>query len=381
MANEIKLNKKKVCWVTPDYFADCDIPYVPTLSETFNICWIVILPKVNSRYKKEDFQKYNNDSLKVFVLQQRKRERDLLKFLELLKINKIIRKEKADVVYYNVVPAFPSILPSYWLLPKKKTIVTAHQGTVHAGMNHKKMQEILRKLTYGFARYVNMFSDSQIELFKQSFKKPQVFKIPLGLKEFGTPLCQRKLNADKVRFLSFGIINYTKNIDLLIEATNILYSENVRNFVVSINGSCADWSFYQSKIQYPEAFELDIRMIPNELIPELYEKSHFFVQPYRVVSQSGPMKIAFNYNLPDIVSDQRGLLDEIEEGVNGFSFKTGDAKDLARVMKKCIELYYDNGQYELMLANMKQHTCRNYSHNSICDGYVSMFMNVIGDKI
>lgn len=369
---------KKICWVTPDCFADCDIPYVPTLSREFFIHWIVLLPKNNSRYKTDDFIKYDSANLKVTVIEQKRRERNPLKFLDFLKINNIIQGDNPDLVYFNVIPVCPSILPLYWMLPKDKTIVTAHQGNVHAGMNRKIINKILRRLTYGTVKYVNMFSDYQVELFKRTFPSPEIFRIFLGLKDFGCPESKRNLYEKKVRFLSFGIINYAKNIDLLIEATNILYNKGIDNFIVSINGSCANWSFYQKKIKYPEAFELDIRMIANEEIADLYEKSHFFVQPYRVVSQSGPMKIAFNYNLPDIVSDQRGLLDEIRENVNGFSFKTGDAEDLARVMCNCINLYCDTEKYDLFLGKMKQYTRQKYSHESICSEYVRMFNKVIG---
>ena len=103
----------------------------------------------------------------------------------------------------------------------------------------------------------------------------------------------------------FGTINYAKNIDLLIDAACVLYDKGYRNFRVSINGMCKDWSFYQTKNKISRAFDIDIRSIDNSEIANLFASADYFVQPYRVVSQSGPTKIAFNYNLPIIALNLR----------------------------------------------------------------------------
>ena len=97
------------------------------------------------------------------------------------------------------------------------------------------------------------------------------------------------------------------------------------------------------------------------------------VLPYKVVSQSGPLKIAFNYNIPVIVSDQPGFTDEVEEGVNGFIFKTGDVKSLELVLKKAID---NHENYDNFRNKMKSYTQNNYSINVIGDKYHEMFDEV-----
>jgi len=57
------------------------------------------------------------------------------------------------------------------------------------------------------------------------------------------------------------------------------------------------------------------------------------------VSQSGPTKIAFNYNLPIIASNLPGFSDEILEGVNGYLFEPGNVEDLVCVMAHAIDTY------------------------------------------
>ena len=163
------------------------------------------------------------------------------------------------------------------------------------------------------------FLSHKRSFFQKHFPSSRVFKIPLALKDFGVPTIVKPKDGI-IRFLSFGTINYAKNIDLLIDAACVLYDKGYRNFRVSINGMCKDWSFYQTKIKYPELFDIDIRSIDNSEIANLFASTDYFVQPYRVVSQSGPTKIAFNYNIPIIASNLLGFSDEILEGVNGYLF-------------------------------------------------------------
>jgi glycosyltransferase involved in cell wall biosynthesis len=219
-----------------------------------------------------------------------------------------------------------------------------------------------------------MFSRSQADIFKSAYPNHHVFIFNLPLIGFGQPTNHRPLNGD-VKFLSFGTLNYAKNIDLLIDAACLLYEKGVRGFKVSINGSCDEWSWYQQRIKYPDIFELDIRRIENREIPNLFNGAHYFVQPYRVISQSGPMKIAFNYNVPVIVSNLPGFLDEMEEGVNGYSFERGNLEDLARVMKECIDSHELN--YNLLREKMQEYTMRHYSSEVLEMKYSNMFETII----
>lgn len=100
-----------------------------------------------------------------------------------------------------------------------------------------------------------------------------------------------------------------------------------------------------------------------------------WLQIYRVVSQSGPMKIAFRYNLPDIVSNLPGLMCELKENINGFSFKSEDVNSLADVMENCVNMSDDD--YNDLLQRMKNYTDKNYSFDVIVNKYCDMFEKVI----
>lgn len=370
------MRKNKICWVTPDCFLDMDlnIPLMEGLLEQFDICWIVLLSH-NGRFQKSDFNTIAQKctKLKLVFLESAIRERNPRKIIEYIKINSVIKREVPDIIYLNLTPASPWQIPMFFLLPKNKTIITAHQGRVHEGMGHYKYYNFLRDIVYNRIRNVNMFSKSQAVYFRDRYSKSQIYQFPLGLKDFGEATNSRPSNG-KVRFLSFGSIIYTKSIETLIQAGNILYERGERNFIISINGSCKDWSWYQNQIRHQEVFESDVRMIKNNEIPNLFNGCHYLVQPYRVVSQSGPTKIAFKYNLPVICSNLPGFTDEVIEGKCGYSFETGNPEALADVMQKAIRNF---GEYNDLINSEKEIVDANYSTEALIKQYVGMFNSVI----
>lgn len=373
------MEKPRLCWVTADYFTDCDLKpeLLKRVSEVYSIHWIVLFFHSGNRYQESDFESVRNMDVDIdvefFHVQHRKR--DLRYFGDFKKLRKTILSKSPDLIYLNIAVGDAQTVPMVYQLPANKTIITAHQGRVHEGMKRKYLCELFRWMVYRRLRYVNMFSESQMRFFKETFPRSTVFLNHLGLKEFGNPTVERDKQTDKVRFLSFGIINYAKNIDLLINAAEELYDEGERGFIISINGGCNNWKLYADQIHHPELFETDIRLIPNEDIPNLFTKSHYFVQPYRVVSQSGPLKIAYRYLTPVIVSDLPGFTDEVTEGVSGFIFKHEDKESLKAVMRKAISCYRTN--YDELIASMKSYVDENYSEKSLAEQYMKMFNNVI----
>lgn len=374
--------KKKILWVTPDCFADCDIPYVPLLLDKFDIYWMVYLPIKNSRYSANDFISImgSYENLTLEIVKSEYRERDPRKILEYKRINSVIKKITPDVIYINIIPSSPWQVPMFLRLPRAKTIITAHQGYVHEGMGHYKYYNLLRDIVYGRLKNVNMFSKSQMGYFKQRYKTSKVFQFVLGLKYFGEPTTSRQ-DENIVRFLSFGSINYAKHIDILLDAACNLYEQGYKNIRVKIAGKCNDWkTTYVPHIKYPEIIEEEIRLIDNNEIPNLFTDADFFVQPYRVISQSGPFKIAMRYNLPVIASDLPGFTDEMVEGVTGYTFKTNDVKSLEEVMIKAVKMKTEGQLYVDLKSKMCEYVQKIYSQEVLVQQYADMFNEVVSNK-
>lgn len=367
--------KKRIVWVTPDYFVDCDFnpQILRGILEHFDIYWFVLLPAFNARFSENDFDKLKNiKGLTIEFIYSSYRQRDPRRLFFYFNLFRRSRKLNPNVTYLNCVPD-PYFVPILWLFDKKKTILSAHDGEVNGGFDFSFITKVSFSLSYKFFKYVCMFSPSQAAIFQKTYAEIKVYMINLALKSFGESNILR--TNDNITFLSFGVINYSKNIELLIQAACNVYEKGYRNFNVSINGSCTNWAFYQSYIRYPDLFKCDIKIIDNAEIADLFNASHYFVQPYRHMSQSGAMKVAFNYNLPIIASNFPGFSDEIKEGVNGYLFNPGDLEDLEKVMIDCIENHHCN--YALLLNRMSSYTRENYSSSVIAQKYLKMFNDIV----
>lgn len=367
--------QRKICWITADYFADCDFIPIKEVSKSYQVHWIVVFTR-KPRYLESDFDEFRKENPQVNVefIHQKARFRGLdpISIWDNNEIARCALLTKADCYYLNMQMTTLWSFTLWKKLKNQKIIVTSHQGKVHAGFQMKKIAELSRKYVFSQAKIVQMFSQSQANKFREEFPYPRVVVTNLALKDFGKPTINlENKEKDIVRFLSFGIINYGKNIELLIDAACMLYEQGVKNIRVSINGKCSNWDYYQERIKYPEIFECNIKMLPNSEIPNLFASSHYFVQPYRIVTQSGPMKIAFNYNIPIIASNLPGFADEMQEGTTGYLFESENVDDLVRVMKMVIEKH--STDYVGLKQRMSSYVKANYSDTAIGQKYVEMF--------
>ncbi len=267
----------------------------------------------------------------------------------------------------------PYSIPLFWSLPKHKSLFAVHEGNINDNFKLPVISNVILKSIYPFVKYAHLFSPSSAKIFHNNYPKAKIFSIPMGLKNFGSSTLSKP--SDHIKFLCFGIISFAKNIDLLIDAACNIYEQGYKGFKISINGSCNNWAFYESRMRYPEIFVYDIRKIENAEIADLFSSSHYLVQPYRSSAQSGVLKIALNYNVPIIASDLPGFKDEIEEGVNGFFFKKGDVKDLEKVLISVLNEH--NNQYEGLLKKMQDHTNSKYSADALNTQFVNMVNDVV----
>lgn len=368
--------RPRITWVTPDFFLDTDFnpELFAGLLKSFDIHWIVLFPAKDARFCEADFDRLKESAgLTIEFIYWKNRARSIKTLLFYEKVYRSIKASRPDLTYFNYVPTNPYVLPLYWRINKGRTIVTAHDGDVKSSFKMPLISSMVFKLAFGTARYVNMFSPTQAAIFSAVFKNARIFTILLGLKDFGASTFTKR--TDNIVFFFFGSINSNKNVGLLIEAACNLYDKGVRGFKVSINGFCTDWEQYASQIRYPELFELDIRMIKNSEITDLFAKNHYAVFPYKEMSQSGAVKVAFNYRSPVIASNLKGFTDEVKDGVNGFIFKSDDVKDLEQVMLQRINNH--EKEYPLLQEKMAQYNQENYSIDALTGKYRQMFQNVL----
>jgi glycosyltransferase involved in cell wall biosynthesis len=166
------------------------------------------------------------------------------------------------------------------------------------------------------------------------------------------PLARARLNlpTDKKIALFFGFIREYKGLDNLIKATAHLSGE----YCVVVAGEMyGDFGKYQALIDKTETagkLKLFVRYIEDSEVPLFFSAADVCVLPYKTATQSGIVQIAFNFNLPVIVTDVGGLSEMVEEGETGLIIRSPAPEDLAEK----IDFYFAQGLRDKMSNNIAQ---------------------------
>lgn len=332
---------KKISWITADYFLDVDLPIIAELRKDYIIYWQIIIA-YNSTIDYEQYVKLlipeADSNLIIDYVYEPCRHRNPRLFFTTWQMVRNARAFKPDLYYISGF-FVPWGLPLFkMMLPRKKIVLACHNvSTPKGAISSRSAERTMRYVLNNFPN-IQVFSKGQHQVLNTMSEGKNILEAPLALKDYGKPRVNTTKNKNIIRFLYFGIIREYKRVDLLIEASNILYERGYKNFRVLIAGGCKDWeTSYAPMIKHPEVFELDIRRIPNEEVADLFAKSDYFVMPYQDIAQSGAITVAFKYNLPTIVSNIPQFSEFVEDGKTGIVFKTENVQDLADKMQYVLD--------------------------------------------
>ena len=101
--------------------------------------------------------------------------------------------------------------------------------------------------------------------------------------------------------------------------------------------------------------------IPDELVRYYFSVADFLVQPYRSATQSGVTQIAYQFDLPMVVTDVGGLPEIVPDGRVGFVCRP-DAAEVARA----IDRIWRDDVLAGFRANMEEEKKR-FSWDAMCD--------------
>lgn len=221
-----------------------------------------------------------------------------------------------------------------------RIVVSAHDvGSFRAG----ESQGILSRL-YKASDSIVAYSARGQEKLMATFGVPagKVFVVPHGnYVGFLPPLPDR--SAAKAAFgytnddfivLFFGQLKRVKRLDLLLKAAALVRSRGGDRIRLLVAGSAADsdMAALQRLIadeNLSDIAQLHARYIPNEDLPQYLATADLAVLPYDNIYQSGVVLLAMTHGVPVLTSDIPGMLEVVDHGRTGLTFKAGDADDLA----------------------------------------------------
>lgn len=359
---------KNITWITSGYLLQVDLPILSYLKDYYQIHWVVIA-KDGSDKQKTACEYAQEHDIEIEFCSPRGHRYLPLCLMDYFSLMKRLSQRNSDIYYFNMITFPYAIFAIQKFIDSHKIIVAMHHGKIHKGMQLRHIYKYYLKFLCNKPYSFQYFSESQAAYFSGKDRN-RTCVIPLALNDFGKST--DKPDNQIISFLSFGHIIETKNIGLLIQAACKLKEMIDIPFKVKIVGHCRQWeSIYQPLIKYPEIFDLDIRMVPDSMIPQLFSSSHYLILPYKAVTQSGPLRIAYGYNMPVIASDLEGFQESVVDGVTGLLFKSEDVQSLINTMKECVTSGYV--YYEKLKDKQNAYVKSNLDVMAVVAKYKSMF--------
>lgn len=352
---------------------DTDMNILPHLSKEHQITFGVLIPRPSRSHWEKELKPAiaGNKLIQLKIVHLRYRRRNPLNIPVYLKLIAAIRRGKYDVIYLNDFEDIYFRTLCLAFIRKARTIYGIHDVAHHSGWKHHVLLKKTKEMFLRKFDTVLTFSASQAKLIEP--KCSRVFAVPMSLKCFGAGPGGQK-DYDTIQFLFFGNIAAYKGLGMLIKAVRRL-SLKYNNFRLTIAGRCSDWeTVYAPMIAGIKCIVADIRFIENAEIPGFFSSAHYLILPYRDVTQSGPLMIAYNYHVPVIATDLDGFREYIEEDVTGFTFAAGRGDLLEEALGEAILRKRD--AYDHLVNQLKSFVSRQYAAENVALLYSSVFEEV-----
>jgi len=146
------------------------------------------------------------------------------------------------------------------------------------------------------------------------------------------------LKGDTILF--FGFIRSYKGLKYLIEAMPQILQHRKLNLLIvgEFWEKEASYRHTISQLGLDDYVYIVNEYVPNEEVYRYFSAADCVVLPYVTATQSGIVKIAYDFNKPAIVTNVGGLPDEVENGITGYVVPPKDAKALAEAIINFYEL-------------------------------------------
>lgn len=363
-----------IVWITPEYFVETDIYVVPSLAADYNIHWIIEFggSKENVPFIVDLTKAESTPNLHIEYV-QRPDAHPLSPIFgkHYWNLLSLVKSYKPDVIY-SAILGIPYIPFCILRIPRRKIVFAAHNVTTPKGVKHYNLTKLYMGLTWNWFKNFQNFSKSQYNLLRTEYRNKNNFYAPFVLKDYGTPSNEEN---EVITFLSYGRIRGYKCIEVLIEAAQRAKEQCDVPFKVIIAGECNEWEKYQALIIYPEIFDLRIKNVENDDVPNLFGESHYSVLPYQDIAQSGALFVCINYSKPSILSSLPAFTEYLTDGVDGLFIRPANVDDLTEKMLYVLKNH--NDIYPNLIENLNKNKMLNFDKDVIVQKYKNYFNSLL----
>jgi glycosyltransferase involved in cell wall biosynthesis len=137
--------------------------------------------------------------------------------------------------------------------------------------------------------------------------------------------------------LFFGHVEWRKGLERLIEALAILakHDQAVRLIIAgTANEDFAPYERLMGHLGVREKVFVDLRWIPYEEMQRYFNAADVVVLPYRQISQSGVIQLAYAYSRPVVVTDVGGIGEVVSEDGTGIVSESEKPEAIAHAIRQ-----------------------------------------------
>ena len=265
------------------------------------------------------------------------------RFHEYKRLKKEYKNLKVDACYLPMAAEHPWDRYIVNMLGQPQVISTIHDPIAHSSnnINSKLLSIATRIINVGISEKkpddIIVLSKCFIDHIQKEFKIDfdRIHVIPHGIFDYyneSNTSSSFRYEKRKTNFLFFGRIDKYKGLDILAKAFKKVASPE-NDFALTIAGS-GDFSPYSDLFKDINHVTIINRWINDDEVKPFFDSSAnvVLVLPYIDATQSGVIPIAMSNNIPVIVSDAGGLVEQVEHGVTGFVFETKNIDKLSELM-------------------------------------------------
>lgn len=290
----------------------------------------------------------------------------------LFKLFRFILKEKPDQVHFHLDSTFLYVFPLTYLFKKRKFTYTIHSKLSY---NNKKKFELLNKLFYKKKNieYV-CISKSIKDDFSKHFPRLNFHYVENGISDLTQSVnfiknkeivdSFKKNDTTKV-CLVVGKVVPVKNYSLLLNSFSKLKEENVICIVIG-NKSTE----YYTSIKNDNPNNVFFIGVQSEIADFLILSDTFLMTS---LNEGLPISAleAMYFGKPIITTPAGGMVDLIENNVNGFVSKTFEVEEYSSLINNFLKL--DKAYIDLIKKNNIDKLKKFYTIETCCNNYLNIF--------
>ena len=235
----------------------------------------------------------------------------------------------------------------------------------------------IKKFFLNIDNFLVMSSESEDKLRSLINPKTKIVKSFLPLKENINLKISKKdackklgiYNPPKLLLLFFGFIRDYKGLDILIDSLDSIKELDIKLLIAGESYIKTDK--IKNSIKKNSLSEMIIwhkKYISNEDINLYFSACDIVVLPYKKISQSGIVPMAYHFDKLIVCSDIKSLKEHIVEAETGYFFKKNNSKHLSSI----ISTIYDNHDFK-----KSEDYINRFKYKYSFDNYLSHFEELL----